>query len=258
MGSPVEFVSDGPDGDAIPERRDALGHPPRARSFTALLSRGKIEIAAPASWAAAAALCVTASYQMVFTYRFDGVALHTRGGFDASGRSLDRVLSNEHGPRYAIVLFVCALWFLVLAALLIGKGTGRATGLVTRHAVSVGLAGTFLLVGLLSSIGLGLASTYSSYNGLAGALGEGGGIVVRLHIGACLWLGLAALACAFVGITLTALLQRRMVAASAQTPLATDPAPDDRAPDEPGELPDDELLVADRRHPDRAFRRSWR
>jgi hypothetical protein len=49
-----------------------------------------------------------------------------------------------------------------------------------------------------------------------------------------------------------------MVAASAQTPLATDPAPDDRAPDEPCELPDDELLVADRRHPDRAFRRSWR
>lgn len=257
VGSPVEFLSDPPDGDAIPERRAARGRRQLAQSLQSLLRRGKLEVAATASWAAAAALCIVGSYQTVFTYRFDGVAIHTRGGFDASGRSLDRVLSNEHGPRYAIVLFVCALWFLVLAVVVIRRPTGRATRLAARHAVSLGLAGTFLLVGLLSSLGLGLASMYSSYNGLAGALGAGGGVVVRLHIGACLWFGLAALACAVAGLALTALLPSRVGAAPPAKPAAPDPVPD-APPDESRDSPEDELLVADPRRPHVPPRRSRR
>jgi hypothetical protein len=276
MDSPVEFVDDPPGGDppgggATPDRREETRQRQLARTVRVLLGRGRLEIAALTGWAAAAVLCLIASFQTVFTYRFDGVAIHTRGGFVASGRSLDPLLSDEHGPRFAIMFVVCAVWFVVLVAVLAQDGLGHPASSVARHAAAIGLAGTFLLVGLLSGLVLWLEATYSSYNSLAGALSQNGDIGVRLHIGPSLWLGLAALACAVAALVLTVLRGREPVAVPAAQLQAADAVstadrhegpgadpssePDVDGPGE-GDEPTEELLPSPRRaavrrvHPD--------
>jgi hypothetical protein len=225
MGSPVEFVDDSPDSGAVEARRRGWRFSQLTRAVEPLLSGDKLRLAAAICWAASAALCVIASFQTVFTYRFDGTAIHTRGGFTASGRSLDPILSSEHGPRYAIAFFVCAGWFVVLAVVHGRSALGGREGMAARHVAVLGVAGTFLLVGLLSGLGLALESTYSSYNSLAGALSENGDIGVRLHLGGCLWFGLSALACAAAALALTARLRRDIPAAPARDrAVATPPA----------------------------------
>jgi hypothetical protein len=230
MGSPVEFVDDSPDSGAIQARRRGWRFSQLTRAVEPLLRGDKLRLAAASSWAASAALCVIASFQTVFTYRFDGTAIHTRGGFTASGRSLDPILSNEHGPRYAIVFFVCAGWYVVLAGVLGRTALGGRAGVAARHAATIGVAGTFLLVGLLSGLGLTLESTYSSYNSLAGDLSQNGDIGVRLHLGGCLWFGLSAVACAAAALALTVLLRRDIPAAPAREPAAAMPPAEPQTP----------------------------
>ncbi len=157
----------------------------------------------PVLWIAGAALCVLSSFQTIFTYHFTGASIRSRGGFDAWGHALDRQLNGEHGPRVALLLWVCAALFALLAATLLpGKVANRAVRWALRHAAAIGLAAVALLTGTLASVGLGIESSFSSYHALSDTLQDGGG--VDLSIGGCLWLGLASLACAVAALVLRA------------------------------------------------------
>jgi hypothetical protein len=220
MGSRVEFVDD----SVVTEGASAGGRWRRGyawfvRRVRRQLDGGVARVAALLSWAAAAVLCIAASIAHVFTYRFDGTAIHTRGGFTASGRSLDPLLNSEHGPRYALLFVVCAVWFAGLGVLLITEGIGRAGRLAVRHLTAVSAAASFLLIGVVGSLALGVQATRSSYQNLDDSLNRAGHIEFQFHVGACLWLGIAAVACAATGLVATLLIASDSALSPAQTPI---------------------------------------
>lgn len=202
MNSAIEFVDGPPSEDPNGERRDS-----RRQLFAGWAGRalgaGFDRNAAVVAWLIAAASAVVATFQTVFTYRFDGVGIHTRGGFAASGRSLDPILSSEHGPRYAELFAICAVWFLAVAVLVVVEAKGRLHRLVARHVTAIAGAGTFLLAGSVAALGLDLEATHSSYTNLADDLGGAEHIAFRWHTGACLWWVLGAVATALVALAAT-------------------------------------------------------
>lgn len=185
----VEFLDPDPAREA-PVTRPALNRLPRSRAVTTA-----------ALWALSAALCVAAARQTVFSYRFTGRWITSHGGYNAWGHSLDNDVATEHGPRYALLLGLCAM---LLAALAVAAArsdpTGRGARWLQRNLVAVGLTAAALLTGTVASIALGIEASFATYRSLAGTLDTGGG--VDLSVGGCLWFGLAALACGIAAVAM--------------------------------------------------------
>ena len=158
--------------------------------------------AATGLWAAAAVLALLSTFQTVFTYRFDFSVIHTRGGYNALGYSLDSTLAGDRWPGYAFVLGFCGAVFGVLAATSVRAALGGGEGRLRRYATSVGIAAVSLLFGVLVCIGLALGAVFATYRGLARSLADGRESAVHLSIGACVWLGVASLACALAALVL--------------------------------------------------------
>ncbi len=187
VGIQVEFVDDA-----------GASEPPRNRAPRLVGARPvSLALAEPALWIAAAVLSVFATFQTIFTYRFTGDSITSRGGYDAWGHALDAQLNTDHGPRYAVLLWLCATLFALLAAALLGGGfsAGRAGRWTQARAGAIGLAVVGLLAGVLAGVALGVESSFSVYRGLAKTLNDTHG-GVELLIGGCIWFGLASLACA--------------------------------------------------------------
>ena len=234
MNSAVEFI-DPPPEDPNPDGRGRRRYQELVGWARRQLGAGIARNTALLSWLAAAVLTVVATFQTVFTYRFDGTGIHTRGGFAASGRSLDPILSSEHGPRYAELFTVCAAWFAGVALLVVVERKGWVQWLAGRYVTGLAAAGTFLLVGSVAALGLDLEATHSSYSSLAHSLDQDSlGIVFRWHTGPCLWWVLAALAAAVVGLVATF----RVSARPTTPPLWPDAAPvESAAPAAPADSP---------------------
>jgi hypothetical protein len=159
-------------------------------------------------WSAAAVLALLSTFQTVFTYRFDFSVIHTRGGYNALGYSLDATLAGDRWPGYAFILGFCSAVFALLAVVSIRALLDGEQSRLHRYATSVGIAAVSLLVGVLICIGLALSAVFATYRGLARTLADGREGAVHLAIGACLWLGVAALACAIAALVLTVLANR--------------------------------------------------
>jgi hypothetical protein len=154
-------------------------------------------LVASSCWLLTAACCVLASFQTVYTYHFTGRNITSRGGYDAWGHALDSALNDSSGPRYAIVLWLCAAVSAVLAATSVRAGSTGGRW-VQRHAAQVGIGVAGVLAGVLASIALDIQAGFGSYRALADSLNDQGG--VDLGIGWCLWFGLAALAGAVAAV----------------------------------------------------------
>ncbi len=186
----VEFVDD-----------STPAHAPQPAEPAAAGPDGRRAVAAPVAWIAAAVLSVLATFQSIFTYRFTGASITSTGGYDAWGHSLDTQLPGEHGPRYALLLWVCAAAFALLAAALRAVFSARVGRWTRRHASAVGLCATTLLVGTLAGVALGIESSFASYRALSATLQDANG-GVHLTIGVSLWFGLGSLTCAVAALVL--------------------------------------------------------
>jgi hypothetical protein len=200
MELPVEYPVEFLDSDSEPVERSAW----RARFGRAEVPPAAIWVAT-GLWSAAAVLALLSTFQTVFTYRFDFSVIHTRGGYNALGYSLDATLAGDRWPGYAFILGFCSAVFALLAVVSIRAVFGGEQGRLHRYATSVGLAAVSLLIGVLICIGLALSAVFATYRGLARTLADGREGAVHLSIGACLWLGVAALACALAALVLTML-----------------------------------------------------
>jgi hypothetical protein len=161
--------------------------------------------AAIALWGAAAVLGLLSTFQTVFTYRFDFSVIHTRGGYNALGYSLDAALAGDRWPGYAFILGFCATVFALLAVVKARAIVTGAQSPMHRYAAGIGIAAVSLLIGVLICIGLALNAAFATYRGLARTLADGSENAVQLSIGACLWLGVASLVCAVAALLLTLL-----------------------------------------------------
>jgi hypothetical protein len=150
-------------------------------------------VALAALWASSAALCAVASFQTVFSYHFTGTWITSHGGYNAWGHSLDSAVATEHGPRYALLLGLCAVLLATLAvAAARSDPTEAGARWLQRNLGALGLTAAALLAGTVASIALGIEASFATYRALAGTLDTGG---VDLSVGGCLWFGLAAVAC---------------------------------------------------------------
>ena len=160
---------------------------------------------AVAGWAAAAALGVVASLTNVFTYRLDFSAVHSHGGYTATGRSLDPGLRNDRGTDYAMILAVCVVAFALVGLAVFRDGRAGHGTRLGRSATPLGIGAVAMLFGVLATIALGLVSSFASYRTLANTLDAQQAHAVRLAIGPCLWFGIAALLVGIGALVLTIL-----------------------------------------------------
>jgi len=160
-------------------------------------------------WGAGAALCVVASFQRVYSYKFSGASIQSAGGFDGWGRPVGSTrpaeLLGEHATRYGVALCICAalLGLVAFLALRAEQGVGgwsvRLGNRIQRHATVIGISAVAMLAGVLVSVALGVEAAYSTYYALDRALQDPGRGVL-LSVGPCLWLGVAAALCAIAGL----------------------------------------------------------
>lgn len=224
-GYEVEFVGAEPPLEPSPR-------PPQAARRPSLRAADVRRLAVPVLWFGAAALCLLASAQTTFTYRFTGHVITAKGGYDAWGHALDTRLLGEHGPRYAIPLIGCAALCAALGSILITHNPrGRTVLWGLRSANLLGVAAAGFLAGTLVALVLTIQSSFASYRAVARSLQVGG---VKVAVGPCLWFGLGGLVCAVGALVVSAVLAgRRGVAA----PAMTRPALAAATPDTPGPAP---------------------
>jgi hypothetical protein len=191
-GPHVEFLDDQPDGPAAAAPRTYESSSPAALDWLAV-----------GAWTVAAALGVAASLSNVFTYRLDFSAVHSRGGYNALGRSLDPSLRNDRGTNYAVILAVGIVAFAALALAVFRDARAGGGTRLGRYAPAAAIGAVALLCGVLASIALGLVSSFASYRSLADTLDQQQANAVQLWIGPCLWFGIAALVAGVLGAVFT-------------------------------------------------------
>lgn len=193
-GPNVEFLDEQPSGSTAAAPRSDHSAAPAALDWLAI-----------GGWTAAVALGVLASLTDVFTYRLDFSAVHSHGGYDAMGRSLDPGLRNDRGTDYAVILAVCIVAFAVVGIAVFRDARAGGGTRLGRYAPVAGVGAVALLLGVLASIALGLVSSFASYRSLADTLDEQQANAVQLWIGPCLWFGTGALLAGVVALVGTIL-----------------------------------------------------
>jgi hypothetical protein len=187
-----------------------------------------------AAWLAGAALAAAAPFATVYNVAFLG-ATGDAPGIDGWGRYTGFSVAGQfgaHGARYGVALLACSGVFVVLAlsgAVAVVRPRLVLIGERASAGLAAGAAG--LLIGISVALVLdvdAVASTYRAANRAAGATvpdaaGAPGVLqAAHLHVGACVWLAVAAAACSVTGIV--ANLQNRPAPATAPAAPATAPA----------------------------------
>lgn len=191
-GNSVEFLGVEP----LPSEPTPAPSPPRPR----IGDRGTRVVFG--LWVAGAVLCAAATVQTVFRYRFAGLAINTHGGYDAWGHAYDKALTTERGPRFAIMLWICAGLCAGLAAATAARESRASfTRWVRVHRHLFGVITATLVGGAVVAIGLTLQSWFATYRALADFLHDGR---VYVTIGPAIWLALGALACAVSAVVVNA------------------------------------------------------
>jgi hypothetical protein len=253
----IEFLepdADEPDAATAPE--------PAARPAGALATAARI--AHPSRvvlWIGAAVLALLAPFRTIWASEVTSDTFLQHQAADGWGRYVSGGPGPvEHGPRYGIVLVACAALLAaaaVLAALAVLRslpgrpvrpdGSNRPGGFEPPRSawlrVGLATAGAAGLAAMAAVVLLQYLSTRDSLQAEArqfGARSPGNLLstlfVVHVRLGACLWLCLAGLACALLGLAGEWIAVRAVLG-----PAATEPAPAaDYAP-EPVD-PRDDLL----------------
>jgi hypothetical protein len=187
-------------------------------------------------WGAAGVVALVAAFQKIYTLSYGSGAGRFSESIDGWGRiSVSGPLTvdgSQYGARYGVVFCACAIVFVLLAV-------GSASALVVAPwrrvlpvALLVGVAAAAILAGLLAAVVLHAQSTLASARASvhrAAGLGDPIRGDLGTSYGPCIWLGLAALACAVAALGLNVL-------ARPSAPATLEPVP------EPALLP---LLAAD-------------